>query len=118
MKVTHSCLLCTLLVGAVACGGSTAQNLAPETAEAASAIAAAEVVTTKDTPQAALHLKLARDQLGQSKKLIEKDESERAQLMLERSKADAELALFLAREHEAQEGAARAQRQVEALSDR
>lgn len=117
MKLTHQCLLCTMLVGAVACGGSTSQNLAPQTADAASAIAAADVVTTQDTPQAALHLKLARDQLKQSKQLLEEDESERAQLMLERAKADAELALLLAREHEAQENAARARQQVEALSE-
>lgn len=117
MKIMHPMIACTLLLGASACGGSTAQNLAPETAKTASAIAAADVVTTDDTPQAALHLKLARDQLKKSKELIEDDELDKAQLMLERAKADAELALLLARQREAQKNAEEARRQVDALSN-
>jgi ATP adenylyltransferase/5',5'''-P-1,P-4-tetraphosphate phosphorylase II len=59
-------------------------------------------------PQAQLHLKLANDQLQQAKEALEDDESERAGRLLERAKVDAELAVVLTRESNAQDKAKKA----------
>ncbi|HEU5074521.1 MAG TPA: hypothetical protein VFU02_10115, partial [Polyangiaceae bacterium] len=85
-----------LLLVVVGCGGSAleAQTAANTTAETTAAIAAAETVATEDHPQASLHLKLAKDQLQQAQELMEEEEErEKAELLLRRAKADAELAL-------------------------
>jgi hypothetical protein len=103
-----------LLAPAMACGSANS-TLTPQTADTASAIAAAEAVGAQQHPKASLHLKLARDQLQEAKELLREDEKERAQLTLQRAKADAELALLLVRESEAKASAQRAQQQVENL---
>jgi ATP adenylyltransferase/5',5'''-P-1,P-4-tetraphosphate phosphorylase II len=59
-------------------------------------------------PQAQLHLKLANDQLEQAKAALDDDESERAARLLERAKVDAELAVVLTRESNAQDKAKQA----------
>lgn len=107
---------------AVGCGGASeatveAQTAANATAETTAAIAAAETVAPKDHPQASLHLKLARDQLVQAKRLIQEEDNDKAQLLLQRATADAELALMLARESDAKEKAERARAQVDSLSN-
>jgi len=108
------------LLAAIGCGGGTA-SVTPRTAnsaaETAAAIAAAETVVTQDQPQASLYLKLAKDQLQEAQQLINKEETDKAQLFLERATADAELALMLARESDAKEKAQRAQQQLQALPD-
>lgn len=104
----------------VGCGGANdavvAQTAANATAETTAAIAAAETVAPEDHPEASLHIKLAKDQLQQAKELIEEEENEKAQLILQRATADAELALMLARKTDAEQKAERARAQVEALS--
>lgn len=109
-----------VLLLVVGCGGANdaleAQTAANATAETAAAIAAAETAATDDHPQASLHLKLARDQLQEAKKLMQEDETEKAQLLLQRATADAELALMLARKTDAEEKAERARAQVDSLS--
>ena len=113
--------IAVLLLAVAGCGGPSsstveAQTAANATAETAAAIAAAETAATKDDAQAALHLKLARDQLQQAKDLMRDEESEKAHLVLQRATADAELALMLARKADAEEKADRARQQVESLS--
>lgn len=108
------------LLAAVGCGGgatSVTPRTANATAETTAAIAAAETAITKDQPQATLYLKLAKDQLHQAKQLIQEDETDKAQLVLERATADAELALMLARESDAKQKAERARQQVDSLPD-
>jgi len=108
------------LLAAVGCGGSATSvtpRTANATAETTAAIAAAETAVTKDQPQASLYLKLAKDQLHQAKQLMHDDETDKAQLVLERATADAELALMLARESDAKQKAEHARQQVEALPD-
>ena len=51
-----------------------------------------------DVPEAQLSLKLAGDQIGQAKSAMADDENERADSLLIRAQADAELALAQARE--------------------
>lgn len=108
------------LLVVVGCGGANdaveAQTAANATAETTAAIAAAETAAPKDHPQASLHLKLAKDQLQQAKELLQEEEDEKAQLLLQRATADAELALMLARKTDAEQKAQRAQAQVQSLS--
>ena len=90
------------IVGALcltACGGAAAPT-EPLTAAEASA-RAAEVGGAENHPKAALHLKYARDQIKQAKKLMSDNENERAAMVLQRASVDAELALAMARERQA-----------------
>ncbi|NUP07895.1 MAG: DUF4398 domain-containing protein [Polyangiaceae bacterium] len=48
-------------------------------------------------PQSQLYLKLAREQLGKGKELMDQDENEKADRLLRRAEADAELAREIAR---------------------
>ena len=66
-------------------------------------------------PQAALHLKKAQDHIAQAKALIADDENERADFVLQRAEADAELALAQAREDQAKKEAQEAIDMVEEL---
>ena len=59
-------------------------------------------------PQAALQLKLAEEEIAQARQMMERGDHERANYMTLRAFNDAELALALAREHQAQLGAEQA----------
>lgn len=89
-----------------------------QTAEAQSEIRAAEVVGAEQHPQAALHLKLAKQQLDEAKELARDDEMERAQLTLQRARVDAELAIALSMEAEAEREARAALSEIKELSKR
>jgi hypothetical protein len=80
------------------------------------AIRGATEVGAVSVPQAALHLRLAQEQTVQAKALIKDGETERAELVLMRAQADAELALALAKEDTSRKGAEAAMEQVRALS--
>ncbi|HEX2878480.1 MAG TPA: DUF4398 domain-containing protein [Polyangiaceae bacterium] len=95
-------LLISGIVGvalSIACGGSAIP--VTKVADSKATIRAAEEAGAKSNPQAALHLKMAQDQLNQAQVYVNDDENERAALFLNQSQADAELALALA--HEAKE---------------
>jgi hypothetical protein len=82
----------------------------PPTDHMASAIAAvrgAQVAVTRagQVPEAALHLKLAEEQVAQARQMMERGDNERADYMTLRAFNDAELALALARKHEARKAA-------------
>ena len=62
-----------------------------------SAIRAAEEVGASNVPTASLYLQLAKEELENAKGLAAKGEKERAESMLSRSQADAELAVALSR---------------------
>lgn len=73
----------------------------PPTARLASseaAVRAAEELRADNTPAAQLHLKLARDQLGEAKRLMANGDNERAEYVLLRAQSDADVAVALARE--------------------
>lgn len=84
---------CTIVVG---CGGAAVPQ-ARMTSSAAS-IRAAEEVGAEANPQAALHLRLAKEQRQRALELIRNDDNAEAARMLMRAESDAELALELARE--------------------
>lgn len=86
-----------------ACGGS----LPPPTqrmADAQSAERSARELGANGVPDAALSLTLAQEQIAEGKKAMEKGDNERADGLLRRAKADAELALAKARENGAKIG--------------
>lgn len=79
----------------VACAGN------PPTEHLAASMAAvrgAETAGAASVPQAALHLKLAQEQIAEARTMIEKEDYRRADSMAIRAYNDAELALSLARE--------------------
>jgi hypothetical protein len=100
----------------VACGGS---SLPPaKAADTQSSISAASAVGAEQHPQAALHLKMARDQLKQAQSLISDGKDDEARLVLERATADAEVALIITREAQASANVRKAQAEVDGLQNR
>jgi hypothetical protein len=70
-------------------------NVPLRTEASTSGIRAAEEAGATRVPQASLHLQLAREELESAKSLAAKGEKEKADSMLMRSEADAELAVAL-----------------------
>jgi hypothetical protein len=96
-------------------GCATAPLPAERLASAEAGTRAAAEVGAEGVPQAALHLKLARDQIKQAKGLVQRGETDRAAMMLTRAETDAELSLALARESAARAEATAVLAQVQTL---
>jgi hypothetical protein len=96
-----------------ACGGGAVP--AQELASAKSATRTAEEIGAKQQPQSALHLKLAQDQIAEAERLIEDGDNDKAKLVLEQARADAELSLALTRELNERRAAEQALMKVESL---
>lgn len=95
--IRSSTLACAAGILLMACGSSfppPSERLA--TAEAASRTAR-ELQADKE-PQAALHLRLASEQIETAKALMSSGDNKRADEILQRASADAELAVQLAKE--------------------
>lgn len=91
----------------VSCGAS----VPPPTqrmADAQSARRSAEELGADELPDAQLSLKLANDQIAQAEKAITAGDNARADSLLIRAQADAELAIARAREAESSAGVAEA----------
>src|SRR5512141_2991109 len=83
---------------AVAAAGALGCASAPLGTEGStSGIRAAEEAGAAKVPQASLHLQLAREEVEVAKGLAAKNEKEKAESMLMRAEADAELAVALSR---------------------
>ncbi|MBN1608334.1 MAG: DUF4398 domain-containing protein [Polyangiaceae bacterium] len=80
-----------------ACGGSAPVPDAEHT-KALADIRAAEEIGAAQVPKAALHLKMARDQVATAERLIADGENEDASLVLARAQADADVAIALSHE--------------------
>jgi hypothetical protein len=91
---------------------ATAPLPADRLASNQAAIRSANEVGAGELPQAELHVRLAQEQLAQAKQLAANGDEARAELFLQRSAADAELAIVLAREAAAKEEAAKAKAAV------
>lgn len=83
-----------------ACGSSMPEPKQPM-ADAEAAMRSAREVGADTQPAARLHVKLADEQISQAKALVASGDNERAGYVLLRARADAELALALAREQNA-----------------
>jgi hypothetical protein len=98
----------------VACGSS----MPPPSDRLASAEAAsrsARELGADREPKAQLHLRLAAEQIEQAKKLMADGDNKRADLILQRASADAELAVMLAKEYTTRAEADKAQEKVKQL---
>jgi hypothetical protein len=98
----------------VAC--ASRQDMPANYAPTHAAISAAEAVGAKNEPRAALHLKMAKDQLVRAQVLSKEGDEHEAAIMLDRARTDAEVALMVTRELEAKRQAERAKRELESLS--
>ncbi|HEX2732025.1 MAG TPA: DUF4398 domain-containing protein [Polyangiaceae bacterium] len=99
-KSVLSILLGAALLGS--CGGSLAPT--QRLADAQSAERSARELGANDNPQAQLSLKLAQQQISQAQSAIEGGDNDRANSLLIRAKADAELSVAQAREQNAKQG--------------
>lgn len=98
MGTTLRWTLVTLMASA-GCGGypPPKQSLA----QALNAVELAEQAGAEQTPEAAHLLHLAQEQSLEAKRLMDAGDNERAELLTQRARSDAELALVLAREEAA-----------------
>jgi hypothetical protein len=104
-----------LLLGA-ACGGSPTP--VESLAETRAAVRSAEEMGAPEIPRAALHLKLAQDQLAAAEREIASGDNDDARPMLARAKADAELSLAYAKSEHTRQEAREARRKVDELMRR
>jgi len=81
------------------------------------AIRAAEEVGAAHTPEAALHLQLAKEQFEHARKLTSADDRPLSTRLLLRARADADLALALTRENTQKLEAQAALEKVKTLND-
>jgi len=102
-----------VLLLAIGCGNPEVP--ATRLADAEAAIRAANEVGAPTIPRAALHLKMANDQLETAKKYVADDQVELAAFALDRAKLDAELALALARQEQSQAKAGTVQQKADSL---
>jgi len=111
MRQFSSLVVCAAL--AVGCGSYPAPTERVSSAEAA--IRGAQEVGAGGIPAAALSVKLAQEEVQKAKQLMQDGDNKRAELILMRAQADAELALAQAREQQAKSEADKALDQVKQL---
>lgn len=97
---TSTVMTSATLLAAFGCGASYPPPT-QQLADVQSANRSAVELGAQTNPKAQLHLKLAEEQLAQAKSAMEKDDNARADDLLKRAKADAELAIALTRETDA-----------------
>lgn len=103
MRTAYIGFVAAFGLAALACAG--APEPTERMASAQAALRAAKEVGAKDVPKAQLHQQLAQEQVDQANKLIKEGENERAEMILRRAQADAELAVAMAREANTQKRA-------------
>jgi hypothetical protein len=113
-SITRFALPLGIALTAAACGSSEVPT--KQIADSQAAVRGAEEVGAAQHPQAALHLKMARDQISKAQALSKEGEHDAAKQLLKQAELDAELALTLTREQKAENDAQRAQQQLESLS--
>jgi hypothetical protein len=99
-------------------GCASTQVPTEQLTQSKSAIRAAEEVGAPSQPTAALHLKLAQDQVRAAEALIEEGDTDQAKVMLTQASLDAELALALARQQRLQAEASQAAKRVQELKQK
>jgi hypothetical protein len=97
----------------LACGGAAVPQ--EQLTAAKAGISGAEVAGAPNEPQAALHLKLAKEQVAKAEALIAEGDNEEAARMVDRASVDAELALQLANEAKSKKEATDTMEQLERL---
>jgi hypothetical protein len=110
----RACKFCIpALAVLVACGGAELNQTRATDVQAA--VLAAEQVGAGDQPKPALHLQLAKEQIEAAKRLAADGDQANSNLLLERAKVDAELAMQLARTEREQDSARQAWEKIRDL---
>ncbi len=112
MKRAWILLFCGMFL--FSCGGSP-KPPSEQLSKAKAVVRAADEVGAKDEPKAALHLKMANDQIAEAELLITKEQMKKARHVLMRAESDAELAIALAKSASKQEEAEEADLKVKKL---
>ncbi len=94
VSISRSATAALLVLAATGCGSSLPVDAV---AQPQAEIRAAEEAGAQDVPQAALHLKMAKDQLSVGSRAASEGHDQQAARAYARAKADAELAVLLAR---------------------
>ena len=98
---------------AVGCGSSAVPL--DRLTDAKATVRAAHEAGAQGTPQAALHLKMANDELASAQKAMDDGDNDRARLLLNQAQSDADLALALARGTTEKQQAQEAQAKIDGL---
>jgi hypothetical protein len=98
---------------AVGCGSSAVPL--ERLTDAKATVRAAQEAGAQNTPQAALHLKMANDELASAQKAMDDGDNTRARLLLNQAQADADLSLALARGTSEKQQAQQAQAKIDDL---
>jgi hypothetical protein len=108
----------TCLAGLALATGCASQTV-PQAkfADAQAAISAADAVGAQHEPRAALHLKMARDELAKARALAEDGDDDEARLALSRASVDAEVAMMVTREAAARRDADKSAQEVQGLTN-
>ncbi len=96
-----------------ACGGSAVPL--DKLTDAKATVRAAQEAGAESTPQAALHLKMANDELASAQKSSDDKDNDRAVLLLNQAQSDADLSLALARGTAEKQQAQQAQAKIDGL---
>ncbi len=115
MQYLKSVVSISALVALFAAGcGSSAVPLDKLT-DAKATVRAAQEAGAESTPQAALHLKMANDELASAQKAMDDKDNDRARLLLNQAQSDADLSLALARGTAEKQQAQEAQAKIDGL---
>ena len=106
------------LVAALLFACATAPRPEARMASSEGAIRGAQEAGAQNVPAATLYLQLAEEEREKAIALVKDDKNHRAEYMLARSEADAELAVALARAARAEAEATKASEQVQDLKSR
>jgi flagellar capping protein FliD len=107
------CVSGALALFIVSCGGSAVPL--DKLTDAKATVRAAQEAGAETTPQAALHLKMANDELASAQKAMDDKDNDRARLLLNQAQSDADLSLALARGTAEKQQAQDAQAKIDGL---
>lgn len=113
LQMKRGLLVVAIAIATAACGKSAIP--ADRLGRTEGAIQGAQAMGATQEPSAALHLRLANENLARAKKLISDGENDRARYVLMRAEADANLARSLVNEARAKYEADRAQREIQMM---
>jgi hypothetical protein len=115
--VNLAVMAASLLLAAAIAGCASGPSFSQSSAESKSAIRAAEEAGSINSPSAAYHLQLAKEEVARAEALAAKGEKEQAASLLTRAEADAELAIALSHEQNEKTEAANAMERVRKLRE-
>ena len=101
MRKINFTLVAGFVILGMGCAGASLP--AQQIASAEASVRAARELGASGVPRAELHLRLAQEELKQAQKSADDGDAQHGKMLLERARADAELALALARQHAAEQ---------------